>query len=107
MTRGSRGQLQAHFGTWEIHFSETSNVLQAPLVHFAVEVDNWEARLAHLDRLGIVDGTAVGPGRAGTFREQRGGDEPRQGRRQYDGSRYTYLPEPDGHVIELVHHGEA
>ena len=104
ITRGTRGQLQAHFGTWEIHFSETSNFIQAPLVHFAVEVDDWDAMLANLDQLGLAYGKTVGPGRAGTFRESRGGDDPRQGRREYDGSHYTYLQDPDGHVIALVWH---
>ena len=107
MTRGTRGQLQAHFGSWEIHFSETSHFVQAPLVHFAVEIDDWDAMLANLDQLGIVYGKTVGPGRAGTFREQMGGDDPRQGRRQYDGSHYTYVQDPDGNVIELVHHAKA
>jgi catechol 2,3-dioxygenase-like lactoylglutathione lyase family enzyme len=107
ITRGTRGQLQAHFGTWEIHFSETSNFIQAPLVHFAVEIDEWDAMLTHLDQLGIVYGKTAGPGRAGTFREQMGGDDPRQGRRQYDGSHYTYVQDPDGNVIELVHHSEG
>ena len=46
-------------------------------------------------------------GRAGTFRERMGGDDPRQGRREHDGSHYTYLQDPDGNVIELVHHPEG
>jgi catechol 2,3-dioxygenase-like lactoylglutathione lyase family enzyme len=107
ITRGTRGQLQAHFGTWEIHFSETSDYIQTPLVHFAVEIDDWESMLDNLDQLGVTYGKTVGPGRAGTFREQMGGDDPRQGRRQYDGSYYTYMQDPDGNVIELVHHPEA
>src|SRR5918911_557006 len=108
ITRGGpRGQLQAHFGTWEIHFSETSDFVQVPLVHFAVEIDDWDAMLAHLDQLGIVYGKTVGLGRAGTFREQMGGDDPRQGRRQHDGSSYTYIQDPDGNVIELAHHAEG
>jgi catechol 2,3-dioxygenase-like lactoylglutathione lyase family enzyme len=82
-------------------------VIQASLVHFAVEIDNWDEMLANLDQLGMTSGKTVGPGRAGTFREQRGGDDPRQGRRQYDGSYYTYLQDPDGNVIELVHHPEG
>ena len=104
ITRGTRGQLQAHFGTWEIHFSETSNPIHAPLVHFAVEIDDWNEMLTHLDQLGITYGKAVGPGRAGSFRERMGGDDPRQGRREHDGSQYTYTQDPDGNVIELVHH---
>jgi catechol 2,3-dioxygenase-like lactoylglutathione lyase family enzyme len=100
----NRGQLQVKFGTWEIHFSETTSPVHIPLVHFAVEVDEWVEMLAHLDQLGIAYGKTVGPGRAGTFRESRGGDDPRQGRREHDGSHYTYMQDPDGNVIELVHH---
>jgi catechol 2,3-dioxygenase-like lactoylglutathione lyase family enzyme len=108
ITRGGpRGQLQAHFGTWEIHFSETPTFMQVPLVHFAVEIDDWDVMLAHLDKLGTTYSKTVGPGRAGTFREQMGGDDPRQGRRQHDGSSYTYIQDPDGNVIELVHHAEG
>jgi catechol 2,3-dioxygenase-like lactoylglutathione lyase family enzyme len=100
----NRGQLQVKFGTWEIHFSETTSPVHAPLVHFAVEVDDWDEMLAHLDRLGIAYGKTMGLGRAGTFRESRGGNDPRQGRREHDGSHYTYMQDPDGNVIELVHH---
>ena len=78
-----------------------------PLVHFAVEVDDWDAMLANLDQLGLAYGKTVGPGRDGAFRESRGGDDPRQGRREYDGSHYTYLQEPDGNVIELVHRAQV
>ncbi len=108
--RGSaqnRGQLQVKFGTWEIHFSETSHPIQVPLVHFAVEVDDWDEMLTNLDQLGIAYGKTVGLGRAGTDREHRGGDDPRQGRRESDGSHYTYMQDPDGNVIELVHHSEG
>jgi len=47
----------------------------------AVEIDDWNAMLDNLDQLRITYGKTVGPGRAGTFREQMGGDDPRQGRR--------------------------
>jgi hypothetical protein len=36
----NRRQLQVKFGTWEIHFSETTNPIHTPLVHFAVEIDD-------------------------------------------------------------------
>ncbi len=105
--RGNRRQLQVHFGTWEIHFSETADPVHAPLVHFAVEIDDWNEMLTHLDQLGIAYGKTVGPGRAGSFRERTGGDDPHQGRRESDGSHYTYLQDPDGNTIELVHHPEG
>ena len=91
-------------GDLEIHFSEISSPVHAPLVHFAVEIDDWDGMIANLDELGVDYGKTVGPGRAGTARERMGGDDPRQGRREYDGSRYTYMRDPDGNTIELVCH---
>jgi len=72
-----------------------------------VEIDDWHEMLTHLDQLGITYGKTVGPGRAGSFREGMGGDDPLQGRRESDGSHYTYLQDPDGNTIELVHHREG
>ena len=105
--RGNGRQLQVHFGTWEIHFSETADPVHTPLVHVAVEIDDWNEMLTHLDQLGITYGKTVGPGSAGSFRERMGGDDPYQGRRESDGSHYTYLQDPDGNTIELVHHPEG
>ena len=105
-TVADRRQLQVQMGGVEIHFSETSNPIHAPLVHFAVEIDDWDGMLAHLDTLGVEYGKTLGRGRAGTHRERMGGDDPRQGRRAHDGSHYTYLQDPNGNVIELVQHPE-
>ena len=44
----NRRQLQLRIGSGEMHFTETPEPIRVPSVHFAVEVDNWEATLAHL-----------------------------------------------------------
>src|ERR1700674_2631500 len=39
----NRRQLQLRIGSGEMHFTETPDPTRVPSVHFAVEVDNWEA----------------------------------------------------------------
>ena len=69
-------------------------------LHFAVEVDNWEATLAHLDALGVAYSRAGG-GRIGTT---IGGENVRYGQREDSSEYYTYIHDPDGNMIELVCH---
>jgi catechol 2,3-dioxygenase-like lactoylglutathione lyase family enzyme len=95
----NKRQLQLRIGSGELHFTDTPDPIRVPRVHFAVEVDDWEATLAHLDALGIpysrtADGQFLGVG----------GSDPRQGRREDNGEHYTYIRDPDGNLIELVHH---
>lgn len=67
--------------------------------HFALEVANWDATLAHLDALGVeYSRTGQAFSRVGT-----GGSE-RWGKREDSGEHYTYLHDPDGNLIELVYH---
>lgn len=95
----NRRQLQLRIGNGELHFSETPDPIRVPRVHYAVEVDDWEATLAHLDKLGIPH-TRTGSGAfLGT-----GGENPRQGNREDTGEHYTYIHDPDGNMIELVYH---
>jgi catechol 2,3-dioxygenase-like lactoylglutathione lyase family enzyme len=58
-------QLQLRIGSGEMHFTETPQPTRVPSVHFAVEVDDWDATLAHLDALGIPY-SRTGGGRIGT-----------------------------------------
>src|SRR5512132_859652 len=46
-------QLQLRLGSAEIHFTETPEPSTIPSSHFALEVDDWDATLAHLRALGI------------------------------------------------------
>ncbi len=93
-------QLQLRIGTGEMHFTETPD--PASTGHFAVEVDNWEKTLANLDRLGIAYTRTPGSTNPGLPRTPE--DTPYQGRREDNGEHYTYIYDPDGNMIELVHH---
>src|SRR6266540_1137395 len=65
-----------------------------------IEVDNWEATLAHLDALGVPY-SRTGGGRIGTT---IGGENARYGQREDSSEYYTYIHDPDGNMIELVCH---
>ena len=93
-------QLQLRLGSSEIHFTETSNPSTIPSSHFALEVDDWNAMLARLDELCIEH---VRTSAASTM-QNIGGTDPHQGRREDTGEHYTYIHDPDGNLIELVHH---
>jgi catechol 2,3-dioxygenase-like lactoylglutathione lyase family enzyme len=96
----NKRQLQLRIGSGEMHFTETPQPIRVPSVHFAVEVDNWETMLAHLDELGISYSRTGG----GSFGANIGGSDARQGRREDSGEYYTYIHDPDGNMIELVYH---
>jgi hypothetical protein len=73
--------------------------MRVPAVHFAVEVDNWEATLANLDAL------SVPYSRGGARRLETTSDaDPRYGLRDDTEQYYTYIHDPDGNMIELVYH---
>ena len=93
-------QLQLRLGSGEIHFTERERPTTIGSAHFALEVDDWEAMLAHLDALGIphVRTSAASTGM------DIGGTHPHQGRREDTGEHYTYIHDPDGNMIELVQH---
>ncbi|PKB67511.1 MAG: hypothetical protein BZY81_04425 [SAR202 cluster bacterium Io17-Chloro-G4] len=95
----NKRQLQLRIGTGEIHTSDTSEVIQVPQVHFAIEVEDWEGTLKHLDSLGVSCSRSAGGAFTGT-----GGDDPKQGRREDTNEHYTYIRDPDGNLIELVYH---
>ena len=93
-------QLQLRLGSAEIHFTETPRPSTIPSSHVALEVDDWDAMLAHLEKLGIPHARTF---RAST-RPNIGGTDPYQGRREDTGEHYTYIHDPDGNMIELVYH---
>jgi catechol 2,3-dioxygenase-like lactoylglutathione lyase family enzyme len=91
--------LQLNVGSAEMHFSETDTPMIPKQPHFALEVTDWEATLAHLDAQGVeYSRTGQAFSRVGT-----GGDE-RWSKREDSGEHYTYVHDPDGNLIELVHH---
>ena len=95
----NRRMLQLRIGNGEIHTSEVDEVVFIPRVHFAVEVDDWDATLANLDEQGVSYSRSGGGAFMGT-----GGDDPQQGRREDTDEQYTYISDPDGNLIELVYH---
>jgi catechol 2,3-dioxygenase-like lactoylglutathione lyase family enzyme len=96
----NKRQLQLHIGNAEMHFSETDNPIISSRAHFAVEVENWDETLAHLDALGIAYSRAG----QGTLTSGGTGGDPRWGKRDDTGEHYTYIHDPDGNRIELVYH---
>ena len=96
----NRRQLQLRLGAGEIHFSETAHPAPTASSHFAIEIDDWDDMMAHLDALGIPHVRTS----AASVAANLGGTDPTQGRRDYSGEHYTYLHDPDGNMIELVHH---
>jgi catechol 2,3-dioxygenase-like lactoylglutathione lyase family enzyme len=93
-------QLQLRLGSSEIHFTETPDPSTIPSSHFALEVEDWDATLAHLAALGIPHTRTF----RGSTRPNIGGTDPHQGRREDTGEHFTYLHDPDGNLIELVYH---
>ena len=93
-------QLQLRIGSGEMHFTETPNPTTIRSSHFAVEVDHWDAMLAHLRKLGIPHARTS----AASTGTNIGGTDPYQGRREDSGEYYTYIHDPDGNMIELVYH---
>ena len=93
-------QLQLRIGTGEIHTSDTAEVIDVPRVHFAIEVEDWDGMLSHLDSVGVNFSRTAG----GAFASSVGEEENSQGRREDTNEHYTYINDPDGNLIELVFH---
>ena len=96
----NKRQLQLRLGSGEIHFTETPRPSTIASGHFALEVEDWDAMLSHLDALGVEH---VRTSAASTL-PNIGGTDPQQGRREDTGEHYTYIHDPDGNMIELVYH---
>jgi catechol 2,3-dioxygenase-like lactoylglutathione lyase family enzyme len=92
----NKRQLQLRIGSSEIHTTDTAEPVQVPSVHFAVEVRDWDEMIANLDTLGIPYHTRS--------RSDTGASGSTYGRREYSGGYSTYIHDPDGNMIELVHH---
>ncbi|PKB63653.1 MAG: hypothetical protein BZY80_06185 [SAR202 cluster bacterium Io17-Chloro-G2] len=95
----NRRQLQLRIGTGEIHTSDTDDVIKVSRIHFAIEVEDFDQMLAHLDAVDVPYSRSAGGSFTGT-----GGDDPLQGTREDTGERYTYISDPDDNLIELVYH---
>ena len=93
----NKTQLQLRMGNAEIHTNDTPNPAQVPTVHVAAEIKDWSEMIAHLDSLSVhySRNPSSSPGV---------GTDPSWGSRDYTGNHYTYIRDPDGNIIELVHH---
>jgi catechol 2,3-dioxygenase-like lactoylglutathione lyase family enzyme len=91
----NKTQLQLRLGNAELHTNDTKEPVQVTGVHFAVEIDDWDEMMAHLDGLGVF---------YSKMQRQAPGAETSWGDREYTGNQYTYIRDPDGNTIELVHH---
>ena len=92
--------LQLNIGNAEMHFSETDQPVLSTRAHFALEVADWEATLAHLEALGVPYSRTG----QGAFDRVGTGETERWGKREDSGEHYTYIHDPDGNLIELVFH---
>ncbi len=82
--------LEMYVGPNEFHLYKNPDP-DRPINHVAVEIADWEGMLANLKELGIAF-------------EGDLGSVPTGGVRGHDGSKYGYIRDPDGNLIELVHH---
>ena len=93
----NKRQLQLRIGNGEIHTTDTKNPVLAASVHFAVEINDWDEMISHLDSSGVRYTRTPGSRREEDARCS-------WGLRDYSGGHYTYIHDPDGNMIELVHH---
>ncbi len=93
----NRQQLQFRIGNAEVHTNDAPNPVQVPAVHFAAEIADWDELITHLDELGVPYSTAL-------RRPPGSEDKSSWGKREYSGNHYTYVTDPNGNIIELVHH---
>ena len=90
----NKRQLQLRIGNGEIHTTDHPHPSPAPSVHYAVEIADWDETIANLERLDV----------AYTTHPDARNVEKGWGKRDYSGGHYTYVHDPDGNMIELVHH---
>lgn len=73
-------------GNFDLHFTVHENPPDLKPHHFCIELEDWDAFLAHLGVLGI-EHTEVFV-------------------RPHNNSKATYIYDPDGNIVELMHHGD-
>ena len=75
-------------GTWDLHFTPIPKEEWRRMMpsHFAIEVEDWDGFMAHLDRIGVRHTKTV--------------------ERPQNSSKLCYVTDPDGHTIELTYHGK-
>jgi catechol 2,3-dioxygenase-like lactoylglutathione lyase family enzyme len=81
----TRVMLLSH-GDFELHFTPVEEMRNMAPFHYAVEVHDWDGFLAHLKSVGVRYTKPV--------------------ERPQNKSKFCYIHDPDGTMIELTHHGD-
>ncbi|HTX09643.1 MAG TPA: VOC family protein [Solirubrobacteraceae bacterium] len=71
-------------GNFDLHFTPVEEMDRMAPYHYAVEVEDWDGFMEHLESLGIRHTKPV--------------------ERPQNNSKYAYIRDPDGTMIELVYH---
>jgi lactoylglutathione lyase len=72
-------------GNFELHFTPIATMRRMAPFHYAVEVEDWDGFLAHLKSIGVRCTRTL--------------------QRPQNHSKFCYIHDPDGTVIELTWHG--
>src|SRR5882757_8565013 len=75
-------------GNFDLHFTPTEKDDWRRMMpsHFAIEVEDWDGFLKHLESVGVRHTKVV--------------------ERPQNNSKFCYITDPDGTMIELVYHGK-
>jgi lactoylglutathione lyase len=73
-------------GKFDLHFTPVEEMDRMAPYHYAIEVEDWDGFLKHLEDIDI--------------RYTRPVERPQ------NNSKYSYIRDPDGTLIELVYHGD-
>jgi catechol 2,3-dioxygenase-like lactoylglutathione lyase family enzyme len=73
-------------GNFELHFTPVETMARMAPFHYAVEVEDWDGFLEHLKSIGVRNTKPV--------------------ERPQNRSKFCYIHDPDGTMIELTYHGE-
>jgi catechol 2,3-dioxygenase-like lactoylglutathione lyase family enzyme len=73
-------------GNFELHFTPIEEMQRMAPFHYAVEVEDWDGFLAHLKSIGVRNTKPV--------------------ERPQNRSKFCYIHDPDGTMIELTYHGQ-
>lgn len=72
-------------GDFELHFTPVTEMRNLYPLHWAMEVDDWDGFLAHLKSINVRYTKPV--------------------ERPQNNSKFCYIHDPDGTIIELTYHG--
>lgn len=81
----TRVLLMSH-GDFELHFTPVEEMRSMSPFHYAVEVRDWDEFVAHLQAIGVRYTKPV--------------------ERPQNNSKFCYIHDPDGTMIELTYHGD-